>query len=151
MPSNTHVQRCAALICAYLTADTEGCTVLRDNDELTYRQWHESATVLSATIMDLIAFNLDTNPITVIEHCHPHRHEIFPGPRHLQHASTAIVYYDLHQRVPEPAAVGANIVPSLFDISVTGIEELAHLWNRPPIDVARLLTVAAATYEKDTW
>jgi hypothetical protein len=39
----------------------------------------------------------------------------------------------------------------LFDISVTGIEELAHLWNRPPIDVARLLTVAAATYEKDTW
>ncbi|AKE01445.1 hypothetical protein XU06_31695 (plasmid) [Rhodococcus erythropolis] len=102
-------------------------------------------------MLDLIAFNLGSHPFTVIDTYTPERHEIFPGRRHLPEATTAIVYYDLHQRVPEPDAVGVNVIPSLFDIAVTGIEELAHLWHRPPIDVARLLTVAAATYERQVW
>ena len=41
MPSRTQVQRCAALICAYLTGDTAGCEILRDTDPLTTTQWHD--------------------------------------------------------------------------------------------------------------
>ncbi|MBS3693875.1 hypothetical protein [Rhodococcus qingshengii] len=139
------------MICAYITDDEEGCGALRDTAELTYQQWHESATVLCATVLDLIAFDIDSHPLAVIDRYDPRRHEIFPGPRHLPEATTAIVYYDLHQQAPEPDAVGANIVPSLFDIAVSGIEQLAQLWGRPPVEVARLLTVAAATYERDAW
>jgi hypothetical protein len=151
LPSNTHVQHCAALICAYLNDDTDGCETLRDTAELTYRQWYESATILCATVLDLIAFETGSHPFTAIDNHTPDRHEIFPGPRHLPEATTAIIYYDLHQRVPEPDAVGVNVIPSLFDIAVTGIEDLAHLWHRSPIEVARLLTVAAATYERQVW
>ncbi|WP_336873945.1 hypothetical protein [Rhodococcus qingshengii] len=149
MSSNTRVQHCAALICAYITDDTEGCGALRDSAELTYRQWYESATVLSATVVDLIAFETGTHPFAVIDNYAPGRHEIFPGRRHLRQAATAIVYYDLHQHVPDPDTVGVKLIPSLFDIAVTGIQELARLWSRSPIEVARLLTVAAATYERE--
>ncbi len=151
MPPTTHVQQCAALICAYITGDVDGCTLLRDTSDLTYLEWYESATVLCATVMDLIAFDLDSHPFVVIDRCHPCRHEIFPGPRHAQAASTVVVYYDLHHRTPEPDRVGVNVIPSLFDITVNGIEQLALLWGRPSVEIARLLAVTAATHERDTW
>lgn len=151
MPADTHVQHCAALICAYLTGDDEGCGTLRDRDALTWRQWYESATILCAAALNLIALDLGSHPFTVIDRCHPHRHDIFPGRRHLPAATTAIVYYDLHQRAPDPDAIKVNIVPTLFDIAVTAIDELAHLWGRAPIEIAQWLTAAAATCEPQRW
>jgi hypothetical protein len=79
MPPETHVQHCAALICAYITDDEEGCDTLRDTPGLTYQQWYISATILCATVLDLLAFHLDSHPLAVIEKYTPHRHAVFPG------------------------------------------------------------------------
>ncbi|ALU73754.1 hypothetical protein H351_32165 (plasmid) [Rhodococcus erythropolis R138] len=151
MPRETHVQHCAALICAYITDDDEGCDTLRDTPGLTYQQWYISATILCATVLDLLAFLLDSHPLAVIEKYTPHRHAVFPGPRHLREATIAIVYFDLHQQVPAAEALGANVIPTLFDIAITAIEHVALLWGRPPVEVARVLTVAAATHEQQPW
>lgn len=133
------------------TPDDEGCGTLRDRDSLTWRQRYESAPALCAAVPNPIALDLGTHPFTVIDPCHPHRHDIFPGPKHLPTATTAIVYYDLHQRAPEPDAIEVNIVPTLFDIAVTAIDELAHLWGRTSIEIAQCLTAAAATCEPHRW
>lgn len=86
-------------------------------------QWHEYATVLCATARDLIAFNIDSHPLAVID-----RYTIVgtrsPGPGHLPAATTAIVYTTSTKEVPEPETVGDNIVPFLFDIAVRGIDEV---------------------------
>lgn len=67
IPRDTHVQHCAALICAYISNDDEGCGTLRGTSGLSYQQWHVSATILCATVLDLLAFHLDSRPLAVIE------------------------------------------------------------------------------------
>lgn len=88
MSSETHVQQCAALICAYITNDDEACEPLRDAADVT-SSWYESATVLCAIVLNLIAFNLGSCRFTVIDRSAPDRHESFPGRRYLPHATTA--------------------------------------------------------------
>ncbi|NRI67664.1 hypothetical protein FEZ60_19255 [Rhodococcus sp. MS16] len=151
MPSKTHVQQCAALICAYISADDEGCDALRKTLALTNRQWYESATILCAAVLDLIAFHLDSHPHDVIGQSGQSRRDVFPGPRQLLEAQNVVVYYDLHRQVPARESTDADLVPSLFDIAVTAIEQLAQLWRRPAVEVARLLTLGAATYEGKVW
>ncbi|OQM78794.1 hypothetical protein B0E55_05250 [Rhodococcus sp. 66b] len=78
MSSETHVQQCAALICAYITNDDEACEPLRDATDVTYWRWYESATILCAIVLNLIAFNLGSRRFTVIDRSAPERQESFP-------------------------------------------------------------------------
>jgi hypothetical protein len=78
LSSETHVQQCAALICAYITNDDEACEPLRDATDVTYWRWYESATILCAIVLNLIAFNLGSRRFTVIDRSAPERQESFP-------------------------------------------------------------------------
>lgn len=146
LPSNTHVQHCAALICAHLTDDTEGSETLRDTAELTYRQWYESATILCATVLDLIAFETGSHPFTAIDNHTPDRHEIFPGPRHLPEATTAIIYYDLHQRVPEPDAGAGDQLTNTLVVDVA-VRSLMRMLDRQRHHLVDLVVTEPAAQE----
>ena len=101
MTPETHVQHCAALICAYIADDDEGCDTLRDTPGLTYQQWYVSATILCATVLDLLAFHLDSHPLAVIEKYTP------PTPRRLSRASPSPGGNDRH-RLLRPASTRAR-------------------------------------------
>ncbi|MBT2269868.1 hypothetical protein [Rhodococcus erythropolis] len=148
---SSHVQQCAALICAYLSGDEVGCAVLRAESELTLRQWRESAIVLSATVMVLLAHVRGREPLDVLCVFVPERHEVFPGDRDAAEALAVIVYYHLHREILADEDVVVDLVPSLFDIAISAVAELAREWSRPAIEVARLLAVGAATYQRPVW
>ena len=147
-----HVQRSAALICAYLAGDEEGCGILRDESELSYRQWYESAIVLGASVMALLALCREQDSVDLVCNFEPDRHEIFPGERDPMEALAVLLFYHLHREVLDYGdVVVVDVVPSLFDIAVSGIEELALWGSKPAIEIARVLTLGAAKYERRVW
>ncbi|MBT2272207.1 hypothetical protein [Rhodococcus qingshengii] len=148
---NSHVQQCAALICAYLSGDEEGCAVLRAESELTYRQWRESAVVVAATVMVLLAHVRDREPLDVLCAFVSERHEVFAGGRDGAAALAVIAHYHLQREILDDGDVVVDVVPSLFDIAISAVVELARGWSRPAIEVARLLVVGAATYQRPVW
>ena len=81
----------------------------------------------------------------------PDVHDVMAGPREHDEALTIVLYYHLHRQVVEVDDVAAQVLASLFDIAVTGIEQIARALGRPPVEMARLLAIAAEKHGNSTW
>ncbi|MBT2269668.1 MULTISPECIES: hypothetical protein [Rhodococcus erythropolis group] len=151
MTDASEVRQCAAVICAYLCGDEEGRRVLQEDPDFTYRRWYEGAVVVCVSVLELVAADAGRSGVDVICAFVPEVHGVVVGRREPEEALAIVLYYHLHREVIEVDDVAGEVLASLFDIAVTGIEQMARGLGRPPVEVARLLAIAAETYRNPTW
>ena len=151
MTDSSDVRQCAAVICAYLSGDDEGRRVLQADPIFTYRQWYEGAVVVCASVLELVAADAECSGVDVIGAFVPEVHGVVAGPREHDEALAVVLYYHLHREVIEVDDAAGEVLASLFDIAVTGIEQIARALGRPPVEMARLLAIAAEKHGNSTW
>ncbi|MBT2263564.1 hypothetical protein [Rhodococcus erythropolis] len=103
------------------------------------------------SVLELVAADAGRSGVDVICAFVPEVHGVVVGRRELAEALAIVLYYHLHREVIEVDGVAGEVLASLFDIAVTGIEWMARELGRPPVEVARLLAIAAETYRDPSW
>ncbi|WP_336873935.1 hypothetical protein [Rhodococcus qingshengii] len=151
MPQSSDVRQCAGVICAYLCGDDEGRRVLQEDPDFTYQRWYEGAVVVCVSVLELVAADAGRSGVDEICAFVAKSHGVVAGQREPEEALAIVLHYHLHREVIEVDNVSGEVLASLFDIAVTGIEQLARELGRPPLEVARLLAIAAETYRNPTW
>jgi hypothetical protein len=107
--------------------------------------------VVCASVLELVAADAECSGVDVFCAFVPDVHGVLAGPRQPEEALAVVLYYHLHREVIEVDDLAGEVLASLFDIAVTGIEQIARGLGRPPVEVARLLAIAAETYGNPTW